>query len=114
MNSWSFYELQRQIEYKARWLGLPVKYVNAFGTSSKCAVCGSKLIPEEHRMLYCTCCKVAVDRDINAAKNILARGTKVVPSAVQDEAMKQSKRYEADCTEPNSFRIGRPATGPQN
>ncbi len=45
MNSWSFYELQRQIEYKARWLGLPVEYVKAGGTSSKCAVCGSKLVP---------------------------------------------------------------------
>lgn len=42
MNSWSFYELQRQIEYKARWLGLPVNYVKSGGTSSRCAVCGVK------------------------------------------------------------------------
>ncbi|MDE1764544.1 MAG: IS200/IS605 family accessory protein TnpB-related protein, partial [Thaumarchaeota archaeon] len=47
MNSWSFYELQRQIEYEARWLGMPVNYVKAWGTSSKCAICGSKLVPEE-------------------------------------------------------------------
>lgn len=87
MNSWSFYELQRQIEYKARWLGLPVKYVKAYGTSSKCAICGSKMVPEEHRMLFCLCCNVVVDRDINAAKNILARGTKVVPVGAADEAM---------------------------
>ena len=44
MNSWSFYELQRQIEYKARWLGLPVNYVKACGTSTRCAVCGLSLI----------------------------------------------------------------------
>lgn len=94
MNSWSFYELQRQIEYKARWLGLPVKYVNAHGTSSKCAVCGSKMVPEEHRTMYCPCCKVAGDRDVNAAKNILARGTRVVPDAAQGEAMRQSKDAE--------------------
>ncbi|MDE1830155.1 MAG: IS200/IS605 family accessory protein TnpB-related protein [Thaumarchaeota archaeon] len=36
MNSWSFYELQRQVEYKARWLGLSVEYVRAGGTSSVC------------------------------------------------------------------------------
>lgn len=94
MNSWLFYQLQRQIEYKARWLGLSVKYVNAYGTSSKCATCGSKTIPEEHRMLFCPCCKVIIDRDINAAKNILARGMQIVPDALQGEAMKQSKHVE--------------------
>lgn len=94
MNSWPFYELQRQIEYKARWLGLPVKYVKAARTSSKCAVCGSKLVPEEHRMMFCTCCNVTIDRDVNAAKNILARGTWDVPNATQGEAMKQSKDAE--------------------
>jgi putative transposase len=87
MNSWSFYELQRQIEYKARWLGLPIIHVKASGTSSKCATCGSKMVPEEHRMLFCSCCNVAVDRDINAAKNILARGTRVVPVGTTGEAM---------------------------
>lgn len=94
MNSWSYYELQRQSEYKARWLGLPVKYVRAAGTSSKCAVCGSKMVPEEHRIMFCLCCNIAVDRDVNAAKNILARGMRVVPDAVQCEAMKQSKDAE--------------------
>ena len=91
MNSWSFYELQRQIEYKARWLGLPVKYVRAAGTSSKCAMCGSKMVPEEHRTLFCPSCKKSVDRDVNAARNILAiglaGGTKVVPDGAAGEAM---------------------------
>jgi len=27
MNSWSFYELQRQIQYKAQWEEIPVYYV---------------------------------------------------------------------------------------
>lgn len=87
MNSWSFYELQRQIEYKARWIGLSVIYVNPAGTSSKCAICGEKTITEEHRILFCPCCKVVVDRDVNAAKNILARGTRVVPVGTASEAM---------------------------
>ncbi|MEX2348385.1 MAG: transposase, partial [Nitrosopumilaceae archaeon] len=87
MNSWSFYELQRQIEYKARWLGLPVKYVNAAGTSTRCAVCGSKLVPEEHREISCPTCKSSVDRDVNAARNILLRGTQVVPDGIAGEAV---------------------------
>lgn len=38
-------------------------------------------------MLFCSHCNVVVDRDINAAKNILARGTRVVPVGTADEAM---------------------------
>jgi putative transposase len=87
MNSWSFYELQRQIEYKARWFGLSVTYVKANGTSSKCAICGSKLVPEEHRSMFCTTCKSSIDRDVNAAHNILLRGTRVVPDGTVGEAV---------------------------
>ena len=87
MNSWSFYELQRQIEYKARWLGLPVNYVKSSGTSSRCAVCGSKLVSEDHRKMYCSFCNTSVDRDINAARNILLRGTWVVPDGITSEAV---------------------------
>jgi putative transposase len=76
MNSWSYAELQRQIEYKAKWEGLPVIYVNPHGTSSKCSRCGSRIarVPEENRTLRCPSCGNIVDRDINAAKNILAKG----------------------------------------
>ncbi len=87
MNSWSFYEVQRQIEYKARWLGLPVEYVKAYGTSSKCAIYGSELVPEEHRKMSCFICKSVVDRDVNAAHNILLRGTRVVPDGTAGEAV---------------------------
>jgi putative transposase len=45
MNAWSFTELQRQIEYKARWEGIPVIYVNPNGTSVKCSICGSRMKP---------------------------------------------------------------------
>jgi putative transposase len=75
MNSWSYAELQRQIEYKAKWAGLPVIYVHPRGTSSKCSICGEDMKPEENRMLRCHSCGYAVDRDVNAAKNILAAGT---------------------------------------
>jgi len=75
MNSWSCAELQRQIEYKAKWEGLPVIYVHPHGTSSSCSICGKHMKPEENRMLRCASCGYTVDRDVNAAKNILAAGT---------------------------------------
>jgi len=74
LNSWSFFELQRQIEYKARWEGIPVVYVAARGTSVTCSTCGSRTYPNERRGLHCAECGTTVDRDVNAARNILARG----------------------------------------
>lgn len=95
MNTWSFYELQRQIEYKAKWNGLPVQFVKAHHTSSKCSVCETKLVLEENRMMKCTKCNITIDRDINASKNILARGVKFAPNTPQVEAMKQLKDAES-------------------
>ena len=74
LNSWSYFELQRQIEYKARWEGIPLVYVSARGTSVTCSTCGSRTYPNEQRGLYCAKCGTTVDRDVNAARNILAKG----------------------------------------
>jgi len=89
MNSWSYAELQRQIEYKARWEGIPIIYVPPHGTSSKCSICGSRMtrIPEENRKLQCPSCGYMIDRDVNAARNILARGLRFGPIASPVEAM---------------------------
>lgn len=104
LNSWSRYKLQKMNEYKSvDCSGFPVIFVKPNGTSSKCAACGSKLIPEEHRMMWCPSCRYVVDRDVNASRNILARGlvtlgrkvpARFEPDAVQGEAMKQFKDAE--------------------
>jgi len=94
LNSWSFYELQRQIEYKAKWEGIPVAYVAARGTSVNCSICGSRTVtyPNERRTLHCPRCDISIDRDVNAARNILAKGgvrfTPDGPPEVRTKAMK--------------------------
>ena len=72
MNSWTFHEVQRQIDYKARWAGVPVTYVNARSTSRKCPECGSSLIELEGRRLMCPSCRQMGDRDVIASRNIMA------------------------------------------
>jgi putative transposase len=89
MNSWSYAELQRQIQYKAEWNGIPVVYVRAYGTSAKCSMCGHQALPEENRQLHCPNCNLTIDRDVNAAKNILARGLRFKPVGSAREAMVQ-------------------------
>ena len=98
MNSWSYVALQRQIEYKAHWEGIPVIYVNPRGTSAKCSICGAQMVSEENRMLRCGSCEFTVDRDVNAAKNILARGLRFGPVAPATEAMVQEPSHEREGT----------------
>ncbi|MEX0763909.1 MAG: transposase [Nitrosopumilaceae archaeon] len=95
LNGWSYYELQRQIEYKSLFNGIPVIYVNPRGTSSKCSRCEAKIL-EENRMIRCPQCDLHVDRDVNAARNILARGMQFVPDGGISEAMVTVQRCPVD------------------
>jgi putative transposase len=88
MNGWGFAELQRQIEYKARWEGIPIYYVNPSRTSSICATCGSPITECAERKVYCPRCHGLMDRDENAALNIVNAGLRFSPKGVASEAVK--------------------------
>ncbi len=72
MNSWAFGEIQRQADYKAKWEGIPVWFVNPRGSSSNCPDCGSRVLPLQDRKLYCNKCDKVRDRDVLASRNIMA------------------------------------------
>jgi putative transposase len=75
---WS--EFVRQLEYKARWYGRTLVKIDKFYPSSKrCHACGHILdsLSLDIRHWVCPECGVAHDRDINAAKNVLAAGLAV-------------------------------------
>jgi len=79
MNGWSFGEAQRQIEYKARWVGLPVIRLSrreTRATSITCPRCGERLQSDKRlkRKLWCGKCRVVMDRDQVAAMNLARRG----------------------------------------
>jgi putative transposase len=87
MNSWSYRELQRQIDYKARWEGIPVYYVNPRGTSVRCSRCDDRMFVKEGRTLGCSSCGLTIDRDVNAARNIMEGGLRFSPDGSPSEAM---------------------------
>ena len=89
MNSWSYAELERQVQYKADWNGIPVIYVRPGGTSARCSMCGHHALPEENRQLHCPNCGLTIDRDENAARNIVARGLRFRPVGSASEAVVQ-------------------------
>jgi len=79
MNGWSFGEAQRQLEYKARWVGLPVIRLSrkeTRSTSVTCPQCGERLQEDKRigRKLWCGKCRVMMDRDVVAAINLSRRG----------------------------------------
>ncbi|MEO3776513.1 RNA-guided endonuclease TnpB family protein [Micromonospora sp. B11E3] len=73
--AWS--ELRSMLEYKAAWYGRTVVAVDRWYPSSKtCSACGllHPAMPLSVRSWTCLGCGAGHDRDVNAARNILASG----------------------------------------
>ncbi|MEY9992747.1 putative transposase [Streptomyces sp. V4I8] len=76
--AWS--EFRSLLEYKAHWYGREVIAVDRWFPSSKlCSTCGSlqDKMPLNVRTWTCDSCGTPHDRDVNAAKNLLAAGLAV-------------------------------------
>ncbi|MFX0575265.1 RNA-guided endonuclease InsQ/TnpB family protein [Nocardia nepalensis] len=108
--SWS--ELRSMLEYKAAWYGREVIAVDRWFPSSKtCSACGSLNDAMALHVREWVCrCGVTHDRDINAARNILAAGLAVaacgggVRPTRQSSARQSSVKQE---TQPVKFGIPR-------
>jgi putative transposase len=74
-----FGEITRQLKYKSEWAGQIYYEVDRFYPSSKtCSECGyiNKGLKLAERVLICNSCETKLNRDENAAKNILWYGLK--------------------------------------
>lgn len=77
-----WYELTRQLQYKAEWYGRTYLKVDTFYPSSQTCSCCGYVNPETKdlsvREWECPKCHTIHDRDVNAAKNILNEGLKLL------------------------------------
>lgn len=77
----SWYEFRRMLTYKCQWYGKTLSVIDRYYPSSQiCHVCGHRdgKKSEDIRFWTCTNCNSELDRDINAAINILNEGLRIL------------------------------------
>ena len=79
----NFGEFRRMLEYKCLWYGRDLVFVDRFYPSSKtCNYCGyvNKNLKLSDRQWVCPVCGNLIERDYNAALNILEEGMRIIGS----------------------------------
>lgn len=68
-----FYEIRRQLEYKAQWYGSRIVLADRrFPSSKTCSCCGviAMTLGRSQIVFRCDSCGATLDRDLNAARNL--------------------------------------------
>ena len=83
----NFGEFRRMLEYKAQWYNRKIVFVDRFYPSSKtCHNCGyiNKNLTLKDRQWICPQCGEVIERDYNAALNILDEGLRIIGSSTTE------------------------------
>ena len=75
LTKWNARTFQSMLEYKLKWLGLPVKYVNPTNSSKTCPLCQAEMSASIGRLMKCGKCGLILDRDVVAVLNLQMWGS---------------------------------------
>jgi putative transposase len=99
-------QFRTMLEYKAAWHGRDVVVVDRwFPSSKRCSVCGAlaETMPLNVRSWTCRC-GIVHDRDVNAARNILAEGLSVIACGGGVRPQRESSRTGQSATKQETQR----------
>ena len=91
----SFGEFRRQLAYKCQWYGRTLICIDRYFASSKtCSCCGALKagLTLAMRSWKCDACGASHDRDVNAAKNIVAEGLRILGKPQEDRSLPGGER----------------------
>jgi putative transposase len=100
--------LRRMLEYKTQWYGRSLVIVDRWLPSSKtCSACGrlSPSLPLTVRAWTCPACGVWHDRDVNAAKNVLAAGLAAAACGAGVRPQRESSRTRRSAVKQEPQRV---------
>ena len=90
-----FYEFRRQLEYKCKWYGSELVVAPRFYPSSKiCSSCGhvKRDLGLSERIYVCERCGLELDRDLNAAINLVAASWTETQNACEEDVRLTSEQ----------------------
>ncbi len=103
-------KLRQLTAYKAERRGGQVILVNPCGTSQKCSRCGNiEHLKLSDRVFRCSACGIILDRDVNAARNILNLGleqTHAETEPIPVTAVRRIGKFSQGSRKPTAFRRG--------
>ena len=115
-------ELRRQLEYKTSWYGSTLAVCDRWAPTSKtCSNCGTvkTKLSLSTRVFQCDDCGMVLDRDVNAARNVLAVAVPHVASGggetlnARGERVSPAPRIAAMAVLSDAGRPGRSARSPR-
>ena len=95
LRNWSYFDLQKDIEYKAKRSGVKVVKIDPYHTSQTCSACGHWEAGQRKSQseFVCAKCGEKLNADYNAAVNI-ARSERTVTKKEQCEYYKRQAAKE--------------------
>jgi putative transposase len=108
LNSWSYYQQEQMLIYKAKKFGVPIFYIEPEYTSQRCSCCGHiERANRKQKLFQCLKCGKVENADVNAGFNIGYKHQKGISQFCKESDLQKGNTdipKEALLVKPSNFR----------